>query len=132
VQTAKSPSRSHKYALKSAHFVLSAVPSIHLSKFPGGELTAVESSAAVKPLGNVLLMAVPKRLLKRAVHRNAVKRVCREAWRNTCKTTECFEIRQMTAKPKLVKLVNLPKFSSTVELKRLMRADVDNLFAQLK
>jgi Ribonuclease P len=127
VNTAKSPSRSHKHALKSAHFVLSAVPSIPLPKSP-----TIEFTTATKPLGNVLLMAIPKRLLKHAVHRNAVKRVCREAWREVCNTTECLEIRQMIAKPKLVKLVNLPKFSSTVVLKRLMRADVDNLFAQLK
>jgi Ribonuclease P len=127
VNTAKSPLRSNKHALKSAHFVLSAVPSVHHSKS-----LVPESIVTAYSLGNVLLMAIPKRLLKRAVHRNAVKRVCREAWLQTCKTTECLEIRQMTAKPKLVKLVNLPKFGSTMALKRLMRADVDNLFAQLK
>jgi hypothetical protein len=115
VQTAKSPSRSHKYALKSAHFVLSGLP-----------------PAAHVKLVNTLFMAIPKRLLKRAVDRNAVKRVCREAWFTTCADTSGLEIKQATGKPRLVKLVNLPKFNSTVELKKLIRADIDDLFSLLK
>ncbi len=83
-----------------------------------------------------LFMAIPKRLLKRAVDRNAVKRVCREAWRlknvESVKEPEKSQRPQTQAKPKLVKLVSLPTFESTKQLKHMMRTDVDVLFAKLK
>jgi Ribonuclease P len=127
LQVAKSPSRPQKNALKSAHFVLSALPSA--ANFPMVEFSTSENEA--------LFMAIPKRLLKRAVDRNAVKRVCREAWRlKKVASVNNAEISQPTqqtqARPKLVKLVSLPTFDSTKQLKYLIRADVDVLFAKLK
>jgi ribonuclease P protein component len=135
LQVAKSPPKSHKNALKSAHFVLSVLPS------PAGVQNVqnkqkVEASfvkdSEVK--GKALFMAIPKRLLKRAVDRNAVKRICREAWRlkNAESAKSAEKSQQGQVKPKLVKLVSLPTFESTKQLKYLMRADVDVLFAKLK
>lgn len=129
MQVAKSPPKSHKNALKSAHFVLSVLPSpAAVQKI---EATFVKDSA-VK--GEMLFMAIPKRLLKRAVDRNAVKRICREAWRlkNVKSVDNAGKSQQGQAKSKLIKLVCLPTFESTKELKFLMRADVDVLFAKLK
>jgi hypothetical protein len=104
---------TNRNALKSSYFALSAVP----NKFAP----------------NALMMAVPKRLLKRAVDRNAVKRVCREAWRQTCvlKRSSLDTLSPM-GNTKLVKLVSLPKFDSVSTLKSQMRTDLDFLFAQLK
>lgn len=134
MQVAKSPPRSQKNTLKSAHFVLSALPTTApLQK------TDFSSTKNVVVKREKLLMAIPKRLLKRAVDRNAVKRICREAWRlKSSKAPEHSEILHLenaqTAqlKPKLLKLISLPNFESTKQLKYLMRTDVDVLFAKLK
>jgi hypothetical protein len=121
LQMAKSPSRPYKNALKSAHFVLSAFPALPQT-CPSKSVDAERLPAKV----NSLFKAIPKRLLKRAVDRNAVKRVCREAWRSAYgaasgEKSQAFE-------PKLLKLVNRPNFDSTKQLKRLVRADLDVLF----
>jgi ribonuclease P protein component len=127
LQTAKSPSRSHKNALKSAHFVLSDVPQVTPT------IPILPTALPVVMSSNKLLMAIPKRLLKRAVDRNAVKRVCREAWASRCKTFSANSANVLfgVGKPKLIKLVNLPKFDSTTQLKSLMRADVDVLLIKM-
>jgi hypothetical protein len=108
---------TNRNTLKSLHFALSAVPN---------KLTLVVKQ-------DVLMMAVPKRLLKRAVDRNAVKRVCREAWRQSC-TLKCAAAgnASSTGNTKLVKLVSLPKFDSVRTLKSQIRTDLDFLFAQIK
>jgi RNase P protein component len=57
----------------SAHFGLAyAAP---------GALDPQEFTGAAVPAGQRIAIAVPKRLLRRAVDRNAMKRVAREAWR---------------------------------------------------
>jgi hypothetical protein len=127
LQLAKSPSRSHKNALKSAHFVLSALPpspQALLSK------SLVADGLVIKIKANTLFKAIPKRLLKRAVDRNAVKRVCREVWRSECRTllVNPENTLKLGAEPKLLKLVSRPNFDSTKQLKRLIRADLDVLF----
>jgi ribonuclease P protein component len=129
LQVAKSPPKSHKNALKSAHFVLSV--------FPSPAVVQKVAATFVKDAegkSETLFMAIPKRLLRRAVDRNAVKRICREAWRlkNAESVVNADKCRQGQVKPKLVKLVSLPTFESTKQLKFLMRADVDALFAKLK
>jgi hypothetical protein len=134
LQIAKSLSRSQKNALKSAHFVLSALP-----------ITAPAQKADTSSAKNTVLkseklfMAIPKRLLKRAVDRNAVKRICREAWRlknsglpNYSESSYFENLQIAHTKPKLIKLISLPSFESTKQLKYLVRTDVDLLFAKLK
>jgi hypothetical protein len=71
-------------------------------------------------------MAVPKRLLKKASSRNAVKRVCREAWRISASKSNTA----VPEKGTLVKLQSLPVFNNIVQLKAVIRADVDKLFAR--
>jgi ribonuclease P protein component len=129
LQVAKSPPRPHKSALKSAHFVLSAIASPASMRTVHGDRSK-STLFTIEPL----FMAIPKRLLKRAVDRNAVKRICREAWRlKQVKLTAGLETSgHNQAKPKLVKLVSLPKFESTTQLKYLMRSDIDALFAKFK
>jgi ribonuclease P protein component len=139
LHVAKSPPRSQKNALKSAHFVLSALaPSAFVQK---PEISSVKSNVLKS---EKLFMAIPKRLLKRAVDRNAVKRICREAWRlkNTESPKYCEDLHSENAhsetlqpalvKPKLIKLVSRPTFESTKQLKYLIRTDIDVLFAKLK
>jgi ribonuclease P protein component len=134
LQVAKSPPRSQKNALKSAHFVLSALPT-----------TAPAQKADTSSIENTVLkseklfMAIPKRLLKRAVDRNAVKRICREAWRlknsglpNYSESSHFENLQTVQSTPRLIKLISLPSFESTKQLKYLMRTDVDVLFAKLK
>lgn len=132
MQEAKSPPRSHKNALKSAHFVLSALPSAATGS---NVVVSVRNTPAKE---GTLFMAIPKRLLKRAVDRNAVKRICREAWRlKYAKTSDVFiesagNSHLALTPPKLIKLVSIPSFETIKQLKYVMRADVDVLFAKLK
>ena len=72
-------------------------------------------------------MSVPKRLLKKASNRNAVKRVCREAWRLKSAQTGIFKPEKGT----LVKLQSVPVFHSQTQLKALVRADLDKLLDKL-
>jgi ribonuclease P protein component len=72
-----------------------------------------------------LVMSIPKRLLKRAVLRNAVKRVVREAWRASERS------KYPAANTLLLKLTRVPSFTNTTALKRSIRIDVDQLFSQL-
>jgi Ribonuclease P len=109
----RSVKNTNRNALKSSYFALSAVP----NKF----------------VSNALMMAVPKRLLKRAVDRNAVKRVCREAWRQNCALKpSTLDTASPLGDTKLVKLVSLPKFDSVSTLKSRIRTDLDFLFTQIK
>jgi ribonuclease P protein component len=127
LQIAKSPSRSYKNALKSAHFVLSDVPqATKVNLLVSSKVPAFNSSSK-------LLMAVPKRLLKRAVDRNAVKRICREAWMMDRRSSLSALSTSSSGllKPKLLKLVNLPKFSSIKQLKSLMRVDIEVLLLKM-
>ena len=111
-----------KKPLRSSHFSLSGAP---LSSSHGRE-------------HRKLLMAVPKRLLKKASSRNAVKRVCREAWR--AKLSVLLEPRlelstvnrgtEQVVAGALIKLHSLPVFESQADLKRLIRKDLDKLFSR--
>jgi Ribonuclease P len=134
LQVAKSLSRSQKNALKSAHFVLSALPTTAPAQKADISFAKTTVSKSEK-----LFMAIPKRLLKRAVDRNAVKRICREAWRlknsgspNYSESSHFENLQIAQSKPKLIKLISLPSFESTKQLKYLVRTDVDLLFAKLK
>jgi hypothetical protein len=144
---AKSPSRPYKNALKSAHFVLSAFPAPPqttpiksldserlAAEIVGNKILRIEGQVTEKPSKpvkvNSLFKAIPKRLLKRAVDRNAVKRVCREAWRlafGAASEAACGASNQ-APEPILLKLMSRPNFDSTKQLKRLVREDLDVLF----
>src|SRR5690606_5774290 len=100
-------------ALGSAHFMLSR------------RIPAPASGAAV-PAGGILLMAVPKRLLKRAVDRNTLRRVAREAWRAGASPR-----RPQT--PALLRLAKRPPgFDALTQRarKRLWREELDALLAR--
>jgi RNase P protein component len=99
-----------KKSLRSTHFSLSSAPSA--------------SAYSDEPLK--LLMSVPKRLLKKASSRNAVKRVCREAWRLKSAQSGIFKPNKGT----LVKLQSVPVFHSQTQLKALVRADLDKLLSK--
>jgi RNase P protein component len=92
------------------HFSLSSAPSV--------------SAYSDEPLK--LLMSVPKRLLKKASNRNAVKRVCREAWRLKAAQIGIFKPDKGT----LVKLQSVPVFHSQTQLKAHIRADLDKLLSK--
>lgn len=65
---------------------------------------------------------VPKRLLKFAVTRNAVKRVFRESFR--------YQRYHLTTGDFVVRLLRKPKYDSLNDLKTLLRAEADFLLRQ--
>ena len=85
---------------------------------------AASASSGTRALG----FAVPRRQLKRAVDRNALKRVAREAWRHA--RWEGVE-RPAAAMLKLRRAE--PSWESTPRgaLKKAWRAELDELFARL-
>jgi RNase P protein component len=113
----KTSQRKQKLAVKSAYFYMSSLP-----KTP--------FASAAKPAED-MVMAVPKRLLKKAVFRNAVKRVCRESWRQCTQNSYPFNINlQVGQQTLLLKLTSTPLFKSQAELKRLIRQDLDSLLVR--
>lgn len=99
--------------LASAHFMLSR------------RVPAPASGAAV-PAGGILLMAVPKRLLKRAVDRNTLRRIAREAWRAGASP-------RRPQAPALLRLAKRPAGFDTLSQrarKRLWREEIDALLAR--
>lgn len=85
--------------------------------------------------GIELLMAIPKRQLKRAVDRNTVRRVAREAWRAATRQSAAepaqAQAGQATASPTaLLRLVSRPQGFALLAQgarKRLWRAELDDL-----
>ena len=97
----------------SAHFTLS-------------RRTPVPDGGNALPTGDVLLMAVPKRLLKRAVDRNTLRRVAREAWR-------AASGHDRPRSPALLRLARRPAGFDTLTQrarKRLWREEIDELLAR--
>jgi RNase P protein component len=114
----KTSQRKQKLAVKSAYFYMSPLPK-------------ASAASAPKP-AEAFVMAVPKRLLKKAVFRNAVKRVCRESWRQCTQNSHAFNSNlQVSQQTLLLKLTSIPLFTSQVELKRLVRQDLDGLLVRL-
>lgn len=74
-------------------------------------------------------MAVPKRHLKRAVDRNALKRVAREAWRlapwGDCPVPQVVMVKLRRSEPDW-------KSTSRPALKKAWRAELDELFLRLR
>jgi len=68
-------------------------------------------------------VVVPKRLLRRAVARNSVKRVFRESFR--------LERARLLAGHFVIRLLKSPKYQSLSELKHLLRHEVDQLIKEL-
>lgn len=88
--------------------------------------------------GIELLMAIPKRQLKRAVDRNTVRRVAREAWRAATSLTAANEpaqaqpARAVASRTALLRLVSRPQGFALLAQgarKRLWRAELDHLMA---
>jgi hypothetical protein len=88
--------------------------------------------------GIELLMAIPKRQLKRAVDRNTVRRVAREAWRAATRRNAANEPAQpqpgqAAASPTaLLRLVSRPQGFALLAQgarKRLWRTELDHLMA---
>lgn len=68
----------------------------------------------------VLFMAIPKRLLARAVDRNAVRRVAREAWR-------AADVARAPVAA-LLRMTGLPPARGARHRKALVRAELDEAF----
>jgi ribonuclease P protein component len=104
--------------LSSAHFGLA-----FLMTEAGG------SVAGVAHEHGRLGMAVPKRQLKRAVDRNALRRVAREAWRlapwGDCARPAVVLVKLRRAEPEW-------KTSGRAALKKAWRAELDALFLRLR
>ena len=68
-------------------------------------------------LPGVLFLAIPKRLLARAVDRNAVRRVAREAWRSAA-----LEAAPVAA---MLRMTRLPPARGVRHRKAIVRAELD-------
>jgi len=71
----------------------------------------------------VLFMAIPKRLLARAVDRNAVRRVAREAWRAAGAGKAPVAV--------MLRMTALPAVRGARHLKALVRAELDAAFGTM-
>ena len=83
-------------------------------------------------LGIELLMAIPKRQLKRSVDRNTVRRVAREAWRAATAAGRAAQGGEPAGRTALLRLVNRPEgFAQLAQRarKRLWRSELDRLMA---
>jgi RNase P protein component len=97
-KTSTRAGRTPRKRASSAHFAISSVSQTQRDRPTNtGENSAGES---VVQNGH-LLMAIPKRLLKRAVDRNTVRRAARQAWqeRVLSKRVASTALIRMTAKP---------------------------------
>lgn len=73
---------------------------------------------------SALIVAVPKRVLRRAVDRNAVRRVAREAWR-----AAALDRSPVVA---MLRMKRDPQVAGLRERKRVVRGELDRLFATLR
>lgn len=71
----------------------------------------------------VLLMAIPKRLMPRAVDRNAVRRVAREAWRAASLASAPVAA--------MLRMTRLPLARGARHRKAVVRGELDAMFAKL-
>ena len=94
-------------------------------------VAAPKSAAAPKLLrAPVLAMAIGKKLLPRAVDRNRVKRIAREAWRHRAAGDPALA-RELSV---FIRLARRPAMLDAVcdsGKKRLLRAELDGLLAML-
>ena len=117
---AQAPQRPRRGApLRSEHFTLGLPPN---ARSEPGISQGIE-----------LLMAIPKRQLKRAVDRNTVRRIAREAWR-AAMTPEAVRpaAGEQERGSALLRLVTRPQgFAGLAHgaRKRLWRSELDGLFA---
>lgn len=74
--------------------------------------------------GATLIVAVPKRVLRRSVDRNAVRRVAREAWR-----AAALDRSPVVA---MLRMKRAPQVVGMRERKRVVRGELDALFAKLR
>jgi len=122
----QSPQRPRRGPLlRSEHFTL-ALPRTSGTESP--DLQGIE-----------LLMAIPKRQLKRAVDRNTVRRVAREAWRAAARPAATDEPAQalpaqeaVANRSALLRLVSRPQGFALLAQgarKRLWRSELDHLMA---
>jgi hypothetical protein len=119
----QSPQRPRRGPLlRSEHFTLA------LPRTSGTESPDIQ--------GIELLMAIPKRQLKRAVDRNTVRRVAREAWRAAARPAATDEpahalpAQEVASRSALLRLVSRPQGFALLAQgarKRLWRAELDHL-----
>jgi len=65
----------------------------------------------------VLFMAIPKRLMPRAVHRNAIRRVAREAWRAAALGSVPVAV--------MLRMTRAPAAGGARQRKAIARAEID-------
>ncbi len=79
---------------------------------------------AATGIRGVLIVAVPKRVMRRAVDRNAMRRVAREAWR-----AAGLDRSPIVA---MLRMKRVPQVDGQRERKRVARCELDRLFALLR
>ena len=108
--------------LSSAHFGLA-----YQMREEGGA-SPVDPAAASRPGRDRISISAPKRQLRRAVDRNALKRVAREAWRHApwsaCGRPQVMMLKLRRSEPDW-------KTMGRPALKKAWRAEIDELLARL-
>ncbi len=113
---------------RSSHFLISDL----VANYPeNGVNTKVLADFAA---GNRIQFAVPKKLLKRAVDRNAVRRVARESWRacfRQIRAPERFMSKQHQIRIRLIARPSEFMSMSRPARKRFWRVELDQLISQV-
>lgn len=118
--------------LSSAHFGLAYRPVAHAPSTEGAACSGAEADARLRRHRGRLAISAPKRQLRRAVDRNALKRVAREAWRLAQWPVEGRGARaEVLAMLKLRKSEPDWKTMGRAALKKLWRAELDLLISRL-
>lgn len=110
----------------------------HAEPRPTGQRIAVPAMLATRPVCSselfslyrqvsapaqaLLLMAIPKRVLSRAVDRNQVRRIARESWR-AARGPQCAQTLLLRLKRRPQRFEGLPRGA----LKQLWRLEIDRL-----
>lgn len=89
-----------------------------------GKAVDPDAARADAPMRGLLVVAVPKRVLRRAVDRNAMRRVAREAWRGSGL--------DRTPIVALVRMKRAPALAGSRARKLAARSELDRLFETLR
>ena len=87
--------------------------------------TGLETSAMPAPNSARLGLVVPKRNAKRAVHRNLLKRLAREAFRHVCATLPPYDLVLRVGRPLNAKTAEMDN------LRKQWRLQIDELLQRL-
>jgi len=115
---------ANRRVLRGGPFELYYRPATSLAASAGPEAPAMPASSTA-PSTARLGLVVPKRNAKRAVHRNLVKRLAREAFRHVCSQLPAYDVVLRLGKPLNARTADLD------QQRRAWRMQIDELLQRL-